>query len=217
VWWWQGWGRRLFAAIACAEAAPGAEVVLLEKGRSFYRRSASGRWPLHVTHAVWIRASSRHIIRAETGDDCLLRRFQAQDTGACSSRAGEAQERKDGRMFRQPTLSQTIMDASWARLGRRCEAALNRGVESVAQGPDGAFELKLSDGSAITGDRLLLPQEDAECGLASGVSLATHWSRRCFLAPSTSTRPWLRIWRSVGWVGGVAVPGQACASGVRCF
>ena len=155
-----GGAAGFFAAIACAEAAPGVEVILLEKGpQCLSKARISGGGRCNVTHACFDpREFAANYPRGEQEMIGLLQRFQAKDTVAWfESRGVKLKTERDGRMFPTTDSSQTIIDC----LLSAAEAAgvklqLNLGLEAATKRPEGAFELKLSDGSTLTADRVLL-------------------------------------------------------------
>ena len=155
-----GGAAGFLAAIACAEAASGQEVILLEKGPQFLAKvRISGGGRCNVTHACFdAREFAAHYPRGEQELIAPLQRFQASDTMAWFEFRGvKLKTERDGRVFPITDSSQTIIHCL---LGAASAAGvrlhLNRGVDSVAKRPDGAFELKLSDGETLTCDCLLL-------------------------------------------------------------
>jgi predicted Rossmann fold flavoprotein len=150
----------VFAAIACAEAAPGATVTVLEKGPEFLAKvRVSGGGRCNVTHACF---EPRELAeRYPRGGRALIgpfRRFQPRDTVAWfESRGVKLKTESDGRMFPVSDDSRTIMDcllraarAAGVKLRARC------GVERVTRRATGGFDLVLSDGDTLLGDHLLL-------------------------------------------------------------
>jgi predicted Rossmann fold flavoprotein len=155
-----GGAAGFFAAIACAESAPELEVILLEKGPqclSKVRISGGGR--CNVTYACFdAREFAAHYPRGEREMIGLLQRFQATDTVTLfESRGVKLNTERDGRMFPTTDSSQAIIDCL---LGAASAAGvklhLNRGLEAATKLPEGGFELRLSDGTTLTCDRLLL-------------------------------------------------------------
>ena len=155
-----GGAAGFLAAVTCAEAAPGAEVLLFEQGPQFLSKvRISGGGRCNVTHACFdAREFAAHYPRGSQALIGPFQRFQASDTVAWfESRGVKLKAERDGRMFPVTDSSQTIIDcllhaakASGVRL------TLNRGVEAVAKGPQGGFELTLSNGERLACDRLLL-------------------------------------------------------------
>jgi predicted Rossmann fold flavoprotein len=155
-----GGAAGFFAAITCAQAAPDLEVILLEKGPQFLSKvRISGGGRCNVTHAsLDPREFAAYYPRGEREMIGLLQRFQAADTVEWfESRGVTLKTESDGRMFPTTNSSQTIIDCLLG-LARAAGAKLhlNRGLEAVNKHPDGAFELKLSDGSTLLADRVLL-------------------------------------------------------------
>jgi len=155
-----GGAAGFFAALACAEARRGSEILILEKTSQFLSKvKISGGGRCNVTHAYF--NAREFTTRYPRGDRALIapfRQFQAADTVAWFARRGvKLKTEADGRMFPVTDSSQTIIDC----LFRAANAAgiklkTNRGVESVARKTGGGFELKLSTGETLACDKLLL-------------------------------------------------------------
>jgi predicted flavoprotein YhiN len=140
-----GGAAGFFAAIACAEAAPGADVILVERGARFLdkvRISGGGR--CNVTHACF--DPREFAARYPRGSKALLSpllKFSAHETVAWfASRGVNLKTEPDGRMFPVTDSSQTIVDC----LRRSAQSAgvklrPNCGVESVKKLSDGRFEI----------------------------------------------------------------------------
>jgi hypothetical protein len=155
-----GGAAGFFAAITCAEAAPDAEVTVLERGPQFLSKvRISGGGRCNVTHACF---DERELTACyPRGGRALLapfKHFQASDTVAWfESRGVKLKTESDGRMFPVSDSSETIIDC----LMNTAKAAgvklrLNCGVERMAKRVEGGFELTLSNGETLTCDRLLL-------------------------------------------------------------
>jgi predicted Rossmann fold flavoprotein len=165
-----GGAAGFFAAITCAEAAPGTEVILLEKSSQFLSKvKISGGGRCNVTHACFDpREFTTRFPRGEKNLLAPFQKFSASDTVAWfESRGVKLKTEADGRMFPASDSSQTIIDC----LLRAAKAAnaklfLDRGVEQVAKLPDGKFELKLSDGETLLGDCLLLATGGCRAAIA---------------------------------------------------
>ncbi|MBI5820903.1 MAG: NAD(P)/FAD-dependent oxidoreductase [Verrucomicrobia bacterium] len=150
----------VFAAIACAEAAPKAEVTVLEKGPEFLAKvRISGGGRCNVTHACFEpRELAERYPRGERALIGPFQRFQPRDTVAWfESRGVKLKTESDGRMFPFSDDSRTIVDcllraakAAGVKLLARC------GVERVTRPATGGFELALSNGDTLSCDRLLL-------------------------------------------------------------
>ena len=152
-----GGAAGFFAAITCAEAAPGTEVVLLERGPQFLSKvRISGGGRCNVTHACFdARELAAHFPRGEQALIGPFQRFHPRDTIEWFERRGvKLKTESDGRMFPVTDSSQTIMDCL-------LRAAKDAGVKLVTGcGVQGVrrltgFELKLSNGETLSCDRLL--------------------------------------------------------------
>jgi hypothetical protein len=155
-----GGAAGFFAAITCAEAMPGAEVTILEKGREFLSKvRISGGGRCNVTHACFdAREFATRFPRGEKPLIGAFQRFQASDTIAWfEARGVKLKTESDGRMFPTSDSSQTIVDclvgtakAAGVKLRAGC------GVERAARRADGGFEMTLSNGGTLICDCLLL-------------------------------------------------------------
>jgi len=136
-----------FAAITCAEAAPDAEVIILEKGAQFLSKvKISGGGRCNVTHACFdVRDLAARYPRGERALLAPFKRFQASDTVAWfEARGVKLKTENDGRMFPASDSSQTIIDCLMnAAKAAGVKLRLNCGVERVAKLPDGGFEVDL--------------------------------------------------------------------------
>jgi len=142
-----GGAAGFFAAITCAEAAPDAEVTVLERGTQFLSKvRISGDGRCNVTHACF---DARELTaRYPRGGQALLapfKNFQASDTVAWfESRGVKLKTEADGRMFPVSDSSQTIVDCLMnAARAAGVKLRLNCGVESVVKNADGRFVLTL--------------------------------------------------------------------------
>jgi predicted Rossmann fold flavoprotein len=155
-----GGAAGFFAAITCAEPAPGREVILLEKGPQFLSKvRISGGGRCNVTHACFdAREFAAHYPRGERELIAPLQRFQASDTVAWfESRGVRLKTESDGRMFPTTDSSQTIIDCLLgAARAAGVKLHLTRGVEAATKRPDGGFELSLTDGEKLACNCLLL-------------------------------------------------------------
>jgi predicted Rossmann fold flavoprotein len=155
-----GGAAGFFGAITCAEAAPGADITLVEKGPQFLSKvRISGGGRCNVTHACFeARELSARFPRGEQALIGPFHRFQASDTVAWFEQRGvKLKIESDGRLFPVTDSSQTVIDclmreavAAGVKLRARC------GVERVVRRPEGGFELALSNGEKLACDRLLL-------------------------------------------------------------
>ncbi|HOX55868.1 MAG TPA: NAD(P)/FAD-dependent oxidoreductase [Candidatus Paceibacterota bacterium] len=155
-----GGAAGFFAAITCAEATPGLEVVLLERGPRFLSKvRISGGGRCNVTHACFDpREFAAHYPRGGQALIAPFKTFQASDTvGWFEARGVQLKTEQDGRMFPATDTSQTILDCLvGAARATGVKLIANCGVERVARGSEGGFELQLSDGSTLNCARLLL-------------------------------------------------------------
>jgi predicted Rossmann fold flavoprotein len=155
-----GGAAGFFAAISCAEAAPGTEVTVLEKGPQFLSKvRISGGGRCNVTHACF---DPRELAaRFPRGGQALIgpfQRFQARDTVEWfESRGVKLKTEEDGRMFPVTDSSQTIIDCLVdAAKKAGVKLVTGRGVEEIKNHSGRGFELKLSNGDLLECDRLLL-------------------------------------------------------------
>src|SRR5207247_3265181 len=124
-----GGAAGFFAAIACAEAAPDAEVILLERGPQFLSKvRISGGGRCNVTHACFeAREMAARFPRGEQALIAPFQRFQASDTVAWfESRGVKLKIERDGRMFPVTDSSETVVDCL-------LEAAKAAGVKLLAR------------------------------------------------------------------------------------
>ena len=155
-----GGAAGFFAALACAETAPGAEIFIFEKSSQFLAKvKISGGGRCNVTHAEFDpREFSKRYPRGERALISAFAKFQARDTVAWfENRDVELKAESDGRMFPVTDSSQTIIDCllnSARRAGIKLKT--NCGVETVSKKSGGGFELTLSHGEQLSCDKLLL-------------------------------------------------------------
>ena len=212
-----GGAAGFFAAITCAEAAPGAEVTVLERGERFLdkvRISGGGR--CNVTHACF---DERELTtRYPRGERALLapfKNFQASDTVAWfESRGVKLKTEADGRMFPVSDSSETIINCL-LHSARAVGVKLlpNHGVERVARRAEGGFELVLSNGEKLVCDRLLLATGGCRAAVAGQLAVALGHTLEPPV-PSLFTfhiaTPWLRALAGIS-VGTV----EASVAGAR--
>jgi predicted Rossmann fold flavoprotein len=155
-----GGAAGFFAAITCAESAPGTEVILLEKGPQFLSKvRISGGGRCNVTHACF---DPRELAaRFPRGGQALIgpfQRFQASDTVEWfESRGVKLKTEEDGRMFPVTDSSQTIIDCLINAAKRAGVKSLTgRGLEEAKKSAGGGFALKLSNGDVLECELLLL-------------------------------------------------------------
>jgi predicted flavoprotein YhiN len=144
-----GGAAGFFAAIAGAEASPGARVTVLERGARFLdkvRISGGGR--CNVTNACPDpREFAAHYPRGEQALLGPFRRFSAADTVEWfAARGVRLKAESDGRMFPVTDSSRTIVDCLVnAAQAAGVELRLNCGVDSVVRRADGRFEVRLAE------------------------------------------------------------------------
>jgi len=149
-----------FAALACAEARRSAEILILEKTSHFLSKvKISGGGRCNVTHACF--AAREFTTRYPRGERALIapfQQFQAADTVAWFEQRGvKLKTEADGRMFPATDSSQTIVDCLInAATAAGIKLKTNCGVESIVKKSGGGFELKLSTGETLAGDKMLL-------------------------------------------------------------
>jgi predicted Rossmann fold flavoprotein len=154
-----GGAAGFFGAIACAEAHPETEVVLLEAGQqvlSKVRISGGGR--CNVTHACFEPASLvQHYPRGGKALRGAFTRFQPRDTIAWFAQRGvRLKTEADGRMFPVTDDSETIVhclmkSAKAAGVSIQTASPVTNVVPSQQQ-----FKVILKSGKSILADRLLL-------------------------------------------------------------
>ncbi len=155
-----GGAAGFFAAIACAEAAPDAEVTVLERTPHFLTKvRISGGGRCNVTHRCFEpRELTKRYPRGERALIAPYQRFQASDTVEWfESRGVKLKTEADGRMFPITDSSETIINCLLGEARRRgVKLIANCGVESAVKGADGTFTLTLSNGETMIADRVLL-------------------------------------------------------------
>ena len=148
-----GGAAGIFAAIACAEAAPGAEVTVLEKSpQPLAKVRISGGGRCNVTHACF--EPREFATRYPRGGKELigpLHQFSASDTVAWFAARGVALKTEaDGRMFPTTDSSQTIIDCLLnAASAAGVKLRTNCGVAGVRRRADG-FEVGIVRGGSVT-------------------------------------------------------------------
>ncbi len=143
-----GGAAGFFAAITCAEAAPDAEVMVLEHGPQFLSKvRISGGGRCNVTHACFNPRD--FATRYPRGEKALLapfQKFSARDTLAWfESRGVKLKTEADGRMFPVSDSSETVVNCLLhSARAAKVELRLNCGVEHVFRNGRGEFELTLA-------------------------------------------------------------------------
>lgn len=121
------------------------------------RISGGGR--CNVTHAMFDpRMFTTHYPRGERELISPLHRFSVSDTIAWFEKRGvRLKKEEDGRMFPVTDSSETIVDCLIAEAkAAGVQLFTRKGAESARILPDGGFDVKLSDGSFVQCERLLL-------------------------------------------------------------
>ena len=180
-----GGAAGFFAAIACAEANPAAQVLLLEKtGKVLSKVRISGGGRCNVTHACDTAAQLvAHYPRGSKQLKAAFQAFGVADTVAWFARRGVTLKTEaDGRMFPVSDSSETIARAlEEAARQAGVHVRLNTSADAVEPLPTGGFRLQLS-GSGAAG---------LGAGLGAGLVVA-----RLLVAtggnPKTANYDWLR-------------------------
>jgi len=155
-----GGAAGFFAAIACAEARAGVDVILLERGPQFLAKvRISGGGRCNVTHACFdARELVQHYPRGGQALIAAFKRFQPRDTVAWfKQRQVSLKVEADGRMFPTSDSSLTIikcLTSAAAEAGVRMRSGC--GLEGVTMNSVSGFDLALSGGETLACDRLLL-------------------------------------------------------------
>lgn len=172
-----GGAAGFFGAIACAEAHPHAQVMLLEASRSLLAKvRISGGGRCNVTHACFDPALLiQHYPRGGKALRGAFSRFQPKDTIAWFQRRGVTLKTEaDGRMFPISNDSATIVDCLM-EAARTAGVMIKTGAPVAAiQRLDSQFVVQLKSGELLQGDRLLL----ATGSNAQGYQLATSLGHR---------------------------------------
>ncbi len=154
-----GGAAGFFGAIACAEADPTVQVVLLEKtGKLLSKVRVSGGGRCNVTHACGTAAQLvAHYPRGSKQLKAAFQQFGVADTIAWFARRGVALKTEaDGRMFPTTDSSETIAHAL-EEAARRAGVRIftNTSVDEIQPRPAGGFHLQLSgSGTARSGPTL---------------------------------------------------------------
>jgi predicted Rossmann fold flavoprotein len=153
-----GGAAGFFAALNLAEGIPGSEILILEKSNKLLSKvKVSGGGRCNVTHACFEQKElSKHYPRGEKELLGPFHRFYTSDTIAWFADRGiELKVEDDGRMFPTSDSSQTIIDCF-------LNEAENKGihiwkqVEVKSVRKEEVFQIKLSNGHAITADQLII-------------------------------------------------------------
>ena len=176
-----GGAAGFFGAIACAEANPNLQVVLVEKtGKLLAKVRVSGGGRCNVTHACSTPAQLvAHYPRGSKQLKAAFQQFGVAETTAWFTKRGVTLKTEaDGRMFPTTDSSETIARAleEAARLAG-VRILLNTSVDEIQPLSGGSFQLKLSgSGAARVGNTLT----------ASNLLVATGGN------PKSANYDWLR-------------------------
>lgn len=155
-----GGAAGFFGAIACAEARPDAEVVLLEKSPELLAKvTLSGGGRCNVTHHCFdVDRLVQHYPRGENELIGPFHRWQPRDTVAWFEQRGVSLKAEaDGRMFPVTDSSATIVNClveSARRAG--VKISTSRGLRALGPKPGGGFEIELTTRETLACDRILL-------------------------------------------------------------
>lgn len=170
-----GGAAGLFAALHCAQAAPGASIRVLERShQALGKVRISGGGRCNVTHACF---EPELLIRAyPRGGPALLRafrHFQPRDTVAFFESHGvPLKTEPDGRMFPQTDRSETIVRCLLLEAERAgVVLSLSSGVQQIMAREEGGFRLMTGQGTPLVARRLLLATGGAEAGMRLAASL----------------------------------------------
>ena len=154
-----GGAAGFFGAIACAEANPNLQVVLLEKtGKLLAKVRISGGGRCNVTHACESAAQLvAHYPRGSKQLKAAFQQFGVAETIAWFAKRGVALKTEaDGRMFPTTDSSETIaraLEEAARQAGVRI--LLNTSVDEIQPLPAGGFRLRLSGSGAAQADAAL--------------------------------------------------------------
>ena len=161
-----GGAAGFFGAIACAEANPNIQVILLEKtGKLLGKVRVSGGGRCNVTHAC--DTATQLVAHYPRGSKQLKAAFQlfgvAETIAWFAKRGVQLKTEADGRMFPTTDSSETIAQAlEDAARQAGVRILTNTGVDAIEPLPGGAFQLKLSGsgttrhGTSLRATRLLV-------------------------------------------------------------
>ena len=202
-----GGASGFFAAITCAETAPGTRVLLLEKSAQCLAKvRISGGGRCNVTHACFDpRELSAQYPRGGQALLAPFHLFQPRDTLAWFAARGVALKTEpDGRMFPLTDSSATIVDCLVdAARAAGVECRTNRAPVRVARRAEGGFELAFAEGTTVTCERLLLATGGCRTPAAGQWAVALGHSLESpvpSLFAFDLAAPWL------GGLAGISVP-----------
>jgi predicted Rossmann fold flavoprotein len=169
-----GGAAGFFAAITCAEAAPGLRVCLMEKGPRFLSKvRISGGGRCNVTHACFEpNALAAHYPRGAKALLSPFQSFQPRDTIEWfEARGVKLKTEQDGRVFPITDSSQTIIDCLMsAAASAGVELVASRAPIAVNRRAEGGFVLSFAGGEQLECGRLMLATGGSR--VPSGAKLA---------------------------------------------
>lgn len=155
-----GGAAGFFAAIAAAEADPGASVTLYEATTHLLAKvKVSGGGRCNVTHACFEpRALAKRYPRGGRELTGAFTRWQPRDTVAWfEARGVPLKTESDGRMFPVTDDSQTIVDClEGAATKAGVKVVMGTGLRTATPRSEGGFAVELTTGETVSCDRLLL-------------------------------------------------------------
>ncbi|WP_347157022.1 NAD(P)/FAD-dependent oxidoreductase [Pontibacter chitinilyticus] len=158
-----GGAAGFFGAIACAQAKPEAQVLLLEKSNKLLAKvRVSGGGRCNVTHNCPVPAVfARHYPRGAKQLKEAFKTFGATETIAWFEQRGvQLKTEADGRMFPVTDNSETIANCllqEAQRLGIKIRTGAGVAqIESTGSAEVAQFVLHLSSGESISADRVLI-------------------------------------------------------------
>jgi predicted Rossmann fold flavoprotein len=168
-----GGAAGFFGAIACAEAYPQAQVMLLEAREPLSKVRISGGGRCNVTHACFDPALLiQHYPRGGKALRGAFSRFQPRDTVDWFAQRGvRLKTEADGRMFPTTDRSETIVDCLMqAARGAGVQLYTGSSVQAIQAQPNG-FEVQLKSAGTISVQRLLLATGSSPQGYRLAQSL----------------------------------------------
>ena len=155
-----GGAAGFFGAIACANAHPESEVVLLEKSKKCLAKvRISGGGRCNVTHHCFDPAELvKFYPRGKKALRGPFESFQPKDTMAWFESKGVALKSEgDGRVFPVSNKSESIINCLFeeAKL-KGVKVCLGSGVKKIEKNKEGKFTLSMGDEESICCDKLLI-------------------------------------------------------------
>ena len=155
-----GGAAGFFGAIACRQAHPNTEILILEASREVLTKvKISGGGRCNVTHACFEPAQLvQNYPRGHRALRGAMSRFQPRDTVAWFKSQGvKLKTESDGRMFPASNDSQTIIDCllSTAK-AHHIKINTARPVRSIQKLETGQFQLQTKDRQTLDCDRILI-------------------------------------------------------------